>query len=162
MRRAIDDHSSQQTGWKAFDPRDLEWSLAEWRKTLPTVLSWDDSDPPASDINAARMRAKYYGARYIINRPFLRFAVLNMSPQPIEFLSEQDSPHDDAEFNHHSIYGSDIVENKSQHPQDKRVDKQKILRAAKRCIDAAMNSTVALDNVDGRLIVTNIWGTSHA
>lgn len=126
------------------------------------MLRWDDTDPPAEDINAARMRAKYYGARYIINRPFLRFAVLQMSKQPIDFLSEQDSPAEHREFMDHGIFGSDINEEKSQHPQDKRVDKQKILRAAKRCVDAATKSTVSLDNVKGRLIVTNIWGTSHA
>ena len=124
-------------------------------------MSWNDADPPADNINAARMRAKYYGARYIINRPFLRFAVHQMAIQPIDFLAEQESPMVHKEFMNHGIFGSDTNE-KSQHPQDKRVDKQKILRAAKRCIDAAAKSTVALDNVKGRLIVTNIWGTSHA
>ena len=158
----LDDLSSQQTGWKAFDPRDLEWSLAEWRKTLPLVLAWDDSDPPSRNINAARMRAKYYGARYIINRPFLRYAVLQMTNQPTDFLSIEESPVEHKEFMDHGIFGSYTNGGGIHHPQDKQVEKQKILRAAKRCVGAAMKSTVAFDNIEGRLIVTNIWGTSHA
>lgn len=39
---------------------------------------------------------------------------------------------------------------------------QEIWAAAKRCIDAAMQSTVAFDGIPGRLIVTNIHGTAHA
>jgi hypothetical protein len=37
-----------------------------------------------------------------------------------------------------------------------------IWEACKRCIEAAMQSTVALDGVPDRLIVTNIHGTAHA
>lgn len=39
-----------------------------------------------------------------------------------------------------------------------------ILRSAKQCIDAAMQSTEAFDGVRQRerLVVTNIFGTAHA
>jgi hypothetical protein len=37
-----------------------------------------------------------------------------------------------------------------------------VREACKRCIEAAMQSTVALDGVPDRLIVTNIHGTAHA
>lgn len=46
-----------------------------WKSTLPEPLRWDDSEPPSTDINAARLRAKYYGARYIIHRPFIYHAL---------------------------------------------------------------------------------------
>lgn len=49
--------------------------LEKWRNSLPTNMKWHDSDPPATDINTARMRAKYYGARYIIHRPLLYHAL---------------------------------------------------------------------------------------
>ncbi|KAL2358429.1 hypothetical protein BJ546DRAFT_1073683 [Cryomyces antarcticus] len=59
----------------------LERQLKEWRDSLPSFLKWKDEDPPAREINAARMRAKYYGARYIINRTFLDYALHVMDPQ---------------------------------------------------------------------------------
>ncbi|KAH1372036.1 hypothetical protein KXX49_000372, partial [Aspergillus fumigatus] len=34
-------------------------------------MKWKDADPPSNNINVARMRAKYYGTRYIIHRPLL-------------------------------------------------------------------------------------------
>ena len=37
-----------------------------------------------------------------------------------------------------------------------------IWEASKRCIDAAMQSTIAFDGVPDCLIVTNIHGTAHA
>lgn len=38
-------------------------------------MFWNDSEPPHPDILAARLRAKYYGARYITTRPFLDYAL---------------------------------------------------------------------------------------
>src|SRR5690606_8689387 len=51
--------------------RELDYQLELWKSHLPEPLRWDESDPPSSDINAARLRAKYFGARYIIHRPFV-------------------------------------------------------------------------------------------
>lgn len=53
----------------------LSMNLDLWRTSLPDIMKWKDTDPPATDINAARMRAKYYGARYIIHRPLLYHAL---------------------------------------------------------------------------------------
>lgn len=53
----------------------LSVNLDLWRTSLPDYMKWDDADPPATEINAARMRAKYYGARYIIHRPLLYHAL---------------------------------------------------------------------------------------
>jgi hypothetical protein len=38
----------------------------------------------------------------------------------------------------------------------------KVLEACIICIDSAYNSTVAFDGVEGRPIITNIFGTAHA
>jgi hypothetical protein len=48
--------------------------------------SWNDGDPPASDLLNARLRAKYYGAAYIILRPYIRHALTwqNDLPWPDE------------------------------------------------------------------------------
>lgn len=75
----------RNAGWSMLNASDLAVSLDEWRSQLPEQLKWDDADPPAADINAARMRAKYYGARYIIHRPFLHHA-LHKTPGPSSTL----------------------------------------------------------------------------
>ncbi|KAI9675189.1 MAG: hypothetical protein M1829_003549 [Trizodia sp. TS-e1964] len=54
---------------------ELRAQLREWRRVLPDHLKWDDTEPPSTDINSARLRAKYYGALYIIHRPFLYHAI---------------------------------------------------------------------------------------
>ncbi|KAF8464464.1 hypothetical protein BDZ91DRAFT_764129 [Kalaharituber pfeilii] len=55
--------------------RELDFQLEQWKLALPVPLRWGEGDPPSSDINAARLRAKYFGARYIIHRPFVYHAV---------------------------------------------------------------------------------------
>lgn len=64
-----------QTRWSSTVQEALSMNLENWRCSLPDVMEWKDSDEPATDINAARMRAKYYGARYIIHRPLLYHAL---------------------------------------------------------------------------------------
>jgi hypothetical protein len=129
--------------------------LNAWRKGLPEQLKWDDNDPPATEILDARLRGKYYGAVYVINRPFLDYA-LHIMPHLVNDKCTLEEAAIDA-------YGN---------PRDKadihlfraiqQMGDSAIWRAAKRCIDAAMHSTVAFDGIDGRLIVTNIHGTAHA
>ncbi|KAJ5591682.1 uncharacterized protein N7459_002051 [Penicillium hispanicum] len=64
-----------QTRWSSNVQEALSMNLDLWRTSLPDIMKWKDSDDPSSDINAARMRAKYYGARYIIHRPLLYHAL---------------------------------------------------------------------------------------
>ena len=64
-----------QTRWSSNVQEALSENLNLWRTSLPTTMSWDDTEPPAKDIHAARMRAEYYGARYIIHRPLLYYAL---------------------------------------------------------------------------------------
>ncbi|TKA83279.1 hypothetical protein B0A55_00792 [Friedmanniomyces simplex] len=128
--------------------------LGAWRKGLPPGLRWDDDDPPPEDILSARLRAKYWGARYVVNRPFLDYA-LHIMPhvtdgEKVRAVAKDvhNNPRDDAEVH--------LFEAIAGMP---RVD---ITQACLRCIAAAMQSTVALDGVRDRLIVTNIHGTAHA
>ncbi|KXT04056.1 hypothetical protein AC578_4909 [Pseudocercospora eumusae] len=133
---------------------DHEHVLHAWRRGLPAFLAWDDDDEPPSDILSARLRAKYWGARYVINRPFLDYA-LHIMPhvrdgQTVESVARDGygNPRDKAD-----IHLFKAIE---------QLGEREVWQAAKRCIDAAMHSTVAFDNVPDRLIVTNIHGTAHA
>jgi hypothetical protein len=65
----VEEHG--KTRWSSNVQEALSMNLELWRNNLPDIVAWNDKDPPSSDINAARMRAKYYGARYIIHRPLL-------------------------------------------------------------------------------------------
>lgn len=49
--------------------------LQRWRSLLPDTMQWMESDLPPKDINAARMRARYYEACYIILGPLLHRAL---------------------------------------------------------------------------------------
>ncbi|KAJ5988543.1 hypothetical protein N7481_003753 [Penicillium waksmanii] len=64
-----------QSRWSSSVQEALSQNLDLWRFSLPDIMIWKDEDPPAKEINAARMRAKYYGARYIIHRPLLYHAL---------------------------------------------------------------------------------------
>ncbi|KAJ5142524.1 uncharacterized protein N7515_001311 [Penicillium bovifimosum] len=64
-----------QTRWSSILQETLSLNLDHWRNYLPGIMKCRDSDPPAADINAARMRAEYYRAQYIIHRPMLYHAL---------------------------------------------------------------------------------------
>jgi hypothetical protein len=116
--------------------------LKRWRMTLPENLAWDDEESPSTNINIARLRAKYYGGLYMVLRTSLRFAFDSLGPE-------------------HS---------------DRKLDRN-TLSLAHECVESAIRSTIAFDRVgapehsrytnyesqrQGRLILTNIFGTLHA
>ncbi|KAL8857140.1 MAG: hypothetical protein Q9178_006316 [Gyalolechia marmorata] len=146
----------------------FHYRLQAWRELLPIGLQWSDSDPPSSDINTARLRAKYYGAQYIIHRPFLRHALDNN-------MDFQESPPAQVNTtvsyqNRSSPYSPQSMERKNSNmgppgpTQKEKIHQAEILQSAKTCVAAAIQSTEAFDNIINRqrLIVTNIFGTSHA
>ena len=120
----------------------LNMSLQQWRRSLPEVMQWKDHDPPSKDINVARMRAKYYGACYIIHRPLLYYA-LHIAKRP----ASVESPPTAAQVGGQVTY-SDLP--------------LKVQHACKVCVISAIRSTEAFDGIEGRLVVTNIFGTAHA
>ncbi|MCJ1383288.1 hypothetical protein MMC17_006401 [Xylographa soralifera] len=157
----------ENTGQISLLARDqCEQMLQAWRRLLPQQLRWNDDDPPNANINVARLRAKYYGARYIIHRPFLEFALHSKS------LRDSVDRHIGS-LPHHHITSPSIPKGTMPPPireqyreRGGREDQVKeILRSAEHCIEAAFYSTESFDvvrQVAGRLIVTNIFGTAHA
>ncbi len=154
---------------------ELEKQLTEWREMLPSGLQWTDGEEPPGEINAARLRAKYYGARYIIFRPFLHYALHPSGPGPSAKVPA-DKPAAESEgtiapaaassslpsaFGVFSNRRASEVVAPPVPPDYSHIDK--VLRhACKNCIQAAMQSTAAFHGISHRPIITNVFGTAHA
>lgn len=164
--------------WSTKVAEALAKDLDDWRKSLPAVLQWDDSEPPAEEINAARIRAKYWGAMYVIHRPFLHHAIHAQTPQ-----RSATTPDDEPTFSVRRLQADSREVTPGATRVLSRVDSRRIEtlypttghttstqpqnireRECRICVEAAMQSTVAFDGVRkyGRPIVTNIFGTAHA
>ncbi|KAJ6065751.1 hypothetical protein N7444_001404 [Penicillium canescens] len=172
-----------QRRWSSTVQEALSMNLDLWRTSLPVSMLWRDSDPPSNEINAARMRAKYYGARYIIHRPLLYHALhyghTGARIGPIGQTTKVDSPTSTQQMSP-SMLHSNRAPNMSRMSSDMGSSSSlghtwvppkvalrdlpaKLRRACKVCIDSAILSTEAFDGVGGhRLVVTNIFGTAHA
>ena len=134
--------------------------ISQWRNGLPEHLKWDDGEPPANDINDARLRAKFYGAQYIIHRPFLH-AALDYDSEPPQFQSPPNSNPGNA------ILAQPVPGTQTELPMtaaDYENRRRETIKSAVTCIRAAIQSTIAFDGVldHKRLVITNIMGTSHA
>lgn len=134
--------------------------ISDWRANLPESLQWEENDPVSNNINDARLRGKFYGAKYIIHRPFLHAALdydfetpQIQSPPNNHLASAAPIP---------PAQGAEMGPPKATPDYDSR--RAETIELAIICIDAAMKSTVAFDGVldHRRLVVTNIMGTSHA
>ncbi|KAF7578808.1 C6 zinc finger domain containing protein [Pyrenophora tritici-repentis] len=145
--------------------------LENWRRLLSPELAWDDHEPPSTDLNIARVRAKYYGGLYMMLRPYLKLAshVLEFPPPPpgTTGASQHNSP---------SAYAHSAT-NRNVQMVELNEDQKKIIGVACKCIHSAIQSTIAFDRVGEepgstynyftptrkkRLVVTNIFGTLHA
>ena len=143
--------------------------INEWRAKLPEHLQWDDDDPPADNINDARLRGKFYGAQYIIHRPFLHAALDYDFDAPDIRSPPGDNP---IGLQNHVSFHSAAAPAPAPVPAmgppapigdpDRR--RQETIDLAFICIQAAVRSTVAFDGVldHRRMVVTNIMGTAHA
>ena len=125
-------------------------------------LSWEETEEPSNYINAARLRGKYYGAKYFIHRPFLRYALhtfteANLNPRVMERYLE---------------FAKDPSSHKLEKmaPTDLSKDdlndwwSLQFLISCHLCVEAAKKSTTAFDGVlkEQRLMITNLFGTAHA
>ncbi|EAW06308.1 putative C6 finger domain protein [Aspergillus clavatus NRRL 1] len=180
--------SNNGNRWTSNVQEILSMNLELWRNSLPEVMRWKDGDPPSKDINVARMRAKYYGARYIIHRPLLYHA-LHFAGLPDAALTSVDSPAGSVLSGPKSQQVSPSLTHSQRATNMARLSSDmglaghsappsfpagsmgtiayrdlptKLRRACKVCIDSAILSTEAFDGVEGRPIVTNIFGTAHA
>ncbi|KAJ5605953.1 transcriptional regulator family: Fungal Specific TF [Penicillium lagena] len=169
-----------QNRWSSSVQGALSMNLDQWRRSLPKPLSWNDGDPPATDINNARMRAKYYGARYIIFRPLLYRALhygasnvrLGSGPTSIDSptipQAQQMSP--SVTYNQRAPEMARMASDAGARfastwmpPQFNQRDlPYKLRNACKACIQSAIYSTEAFDGLPTRPVVTNIFGTAHA
>jgi hypothetical protein len=159
--------------WNGTTQEILSMNLELWRSSLPPEMRWNDNDPPSPDINHARMRAKYWGARYIIHRPVLFHALHFLGPNASG--SAVDSPaglagsHTSPSLTHGqratdmTRISSDLGTLQGSNGAHSYRDlPPKIRRACGLCVQSAIQSTIAFDGVKGRPVVTNIFGTAHA
>jgi hypothetical protein len=140
---------------------------------LLSQLQWNDNDPPSTDRNHARLRAKYYGGLYMMLRPYLRLAVMVREWPPSHQSSRQRAP-----WSHQNSPASMSTNmNRGVQMVDLSNDQREMINLASVCIQAAIQSTIAFDRIgapehspyDGyrstrteRLVLTNIFGTMHA
>ena len=134
----------------------LDEFLQEIRhERLPDDLKWADSDPPASNINQARLRGKWYGGLYIVHRPYLHKALELDAEGGLDQYMQRES-------DRLAYQSGSMGPPPPAGPQDRNLEY--VLESAKKCIQAAQMSTLAFDGYSDhrRLTVTNILGTSHA
>jgi hypothetical protein len=149
--------------------------LQSWRHMLPDYQAWNDNEIPSTDLNIARMRAKYYGGLYMMLRPYLRIAAAR------EWPPSHQSSHQSAHWSQHSSpaatgEGSTSI-GRGVQMVELSADQREMIGVACLCINSAVRSTIAFDRVGAlenspykgykstrahRLIVTNIFGTVHA
>lgn len=139
--------------------------INNWRNSLPEKLQWDDASHIVDNINDSRLRGKFYGAQYIIHRPFLHAALDYDFEETEPYLK---SPPNDTFANlqnhlpSHPAPGPEMGPPKSISDYERR--RHETIELAVICIKAATRSTVAFDGVldHRRMVVTNIMGTAHA
>lgn len=154
----------------------LGLNLDDWKRNLPKEMQWNEEDDPSEDINTARLRAKYYGARYIIYRPVLERALHSKSPRAeAKGKSEHNSKPPVSSFKAHDFQAPNMArwssepglrQDSGDNEAEQRIHFDELdndtRRACEQCITAAIQSTKAFHKIKGRPIVTNIFGTAHA
>ncbi len=121
------------------------------KRFVPYEFAFKETDVPADDILAARMRAKYWGAQVITYRPFVRQILeLNFQRTP----AGQDSPMPPSDFR--SDVSVPTIGPNNDIPEDMKAYAIKGVRAL-------IESTRAFHGLsESRFIITNVFGTSHA
>ncbi|KAG0131492.1 hypothetical protein HOY82DRAFT_608088 [Tuber indicum] len=188
---SVTDSSSIEDKVKLDSPRslaiarELDFQLEQWKLHLPEALRWEESDPPPADINAARLRAKYFGARYIIHRPFVYHAIhggngvynapnnggVFSTSSPARSASEmsQSSPSATTPggFNPLGNTAGGGARRISIAGESERTELAPVSLEAscRKCIDSAISSTTAFHAFSpdvNRPVITNVFGTAHA
>jgi hypothetical protein len=174
----------QPNGTATFDTTNVKEIIADarvhaqilenWRVMLTPELAWKDDELPSTDLNIARMRAKYYGGLYMMLRPYLRLA-----SHVLEFPSPPSGTRGASQHNSPVPYGNHVSTPASRNGQMVGFsdDQREVIYICTKCIDSAIRSTIAFDRVGEeldsqytyftptrktRLIVTYVFGTLHA
>ncbi|KAH8746118.1 hypothetical protein F5883DRAFT_654221 [Diaporthe sp. PMI_573] len=134
---------------------EIEEDLGENSTLWLGEYNFDRNGPPAKDILAARIRAKFWGANVITYRPSIK-AVLEMGHKRSNTSSEDPEraiPSED-------VGGWATGRSDARNPS---VIDQVVFENAKKGIDAVIKSTMAFHSLeDRRFIITNVFGTAHA
>ncbi|KAJ5169738.1 uncharacterized protein N7500_002521 [Penicillium coprophilum] len=168
-----------RTFWLSIVQEAQSLNLDLWRRSLPKSILWCDTEEPANEINAARMRATYYRTRYIIYRPLLYY-VLHYGHSGTcacagnssrSSSASQTQPHGGIAYIERMINGmgpapcnpSLFCPKGRTSPAISFHDLPKKLRVACQiCVRSAIQNTIALDGIKERLVVPNMFGTAHA
>ncbi|TWU79192.1 hypothetical protein ED733_008915 [Metarhizium rileyi] len=119
-------------------------------------FAFNEDDPPAEDILAARLRAKYWGAQVITYRPFIR-QILTWS-EKMKHPSSPSSMETVSEFR--QGIAAPVLELSVKSRQEIPPG---VIEYAKRGIKALIESTRAFHGLGPeRPIITNVFGTAHA
>lgn len=150
---------------KAMDSKELDPKF----KTVDSVadavsgMQWvaksfafQESDPPAGDILAARLRAKYWGAQNITYRPFIR-QILQWS-ESMQNHSSSPSGYAVSEFRQGVT--APVIDPSIKSPKEIPTA---VIDFARRGIKALIESTRSFHGLGTeRPIITNVFGTAHA
>ncbi|TFB04271.1 hypothetical protein CCMA1212_003803 [Trichoderma ghanense] len=123
---------------------------------VPASFRFNETDPPATDILSARLRAKYWGAQMITYRPFVR-QILQWS---FEVKRHPSSPHVPvmSEYRDGIIAPYIRPDTKTSSQLDPG-----IIELARKGIVALIESTKSFHGLgEKRPIITNVFGTAHA
>ncbi|PNP54017.1 hypothetical protein FNYG_15648 [Fusarium nygamai] len=124
---------------------------------VASSFAFREDDPPADDILAARLRAKYWGAQVITYRPFIR-QILQFSHSIKNHVSSPNFPSVSSEFRQDVT--APVIHPKARTHGD--IDPI-VVELAKKGIKALIESTRAFHGLgDKRPIITNVFGTAHA
>jgi hypothetical protein len=135
-----DDGNKMEGEWKDASEeataRQLWNNLQHWRKATHRAIQWRDVEEPPDDILHARTRAKYYGAAYIINRPFL-YKALYPPPggPPIGPFEYKSLAKIDLEY--------DLMNDRAR----EETESNNVGIRCRLCILAALKSTIAFDGL---------------
>ncbi|QDS71865.1 hypothetical protein FKW77_010054 [Venturia effusa] len=166
------DSVSSKAPWADADASGLFIGLQNFRELIIEKYPqyrWTDGDDLPTDLLQARLRAKFYGAAYIILRPYISNALTyhdeggggDFPPINLHTWLKNDYKADQVPT---SLPKNHVRASEFQSSQAMVLN---YLWCCKKSIDSAMHSTVAFDGVADpvkrqRLRVTNIHGTATA
>ncbi|KAK2593416.1 hypothetical protein QQS21_008867 [Conoideocrella luteorostrata] len=128
-------------------------SNMEW---VARSYAFKEEDPPADNILAARLRAKYWGAQVITYRPFIR-QILQWSDS---MENHPSSPSGFAVSEFRQGVAAPVIDPSAR--SSKEIS-EAVKDYARRGIKALIESTRAFHNLgSSRPIITNVFGTAHA
>jgi len=130
----------------------------------PEMFKFENNDPPAQDLIHARLRAKYWGAKVISTRPFIKHIVETNHDRAARatMATATESPATVTAGGEATSLTPGSVDTPGAAPGDSGFPREYV-DWAREGIQALIESTRAFHNVpDRRFIITNPFGTAHA